>query len=74
MDNQVAPSILTAGELAILRRLEKKPIDLRYGRNDWVPESLPRPAKRADFDRILKRNPPVVRISLGRLVLANESL
>lgn len=73
MKNPVPPVDLSDGESAILRRLEKKPIELYWGRSGWVPDSLPRPAKRADFDRICKRSPAMVKIRQAMLVLATAT-
>ena len=62
---------LAAGEQAILKKLSIGPIDLRWGRNGWVPERLPKGARREDFDRICERH-DLVKIELGQLVaLAN---
>lgn len=63
---------LSEGEQAILRRLERGPLDLYWGRNGWVPERLPRASKRADFDRLCKHCPALVKIELGRLVAAES--
>lgn len=68
MDGQ--PVDLSAGERAILERLKRKAIDLRWGRSDWCPCGLPRPAKRADFDSLRKRRPALVDIKMGMLHLA----
>jgi hypothetical protein len=72
MNDAVVTDDLSEGEQAILRRLAKKPIDLYYGRNGWVPDGLPRPAKRADFDSICKREPELVKIKMAQLMLAND--
>tara|TARA_R110002124_G_scaffold128157_9_gene288604 strand:+ start:12008 stop:12235 length:228 start_codon:yes stop_codon:yes gene_type:complete len=64
---------ITDGELAILRRLENRPIELRWGRSGWVPEGLPKPAKRADFDRICKRVPSLVEIKLAKLTIVTSA-
>lgn len=37
MSNPAVPDDLSDGEKAILRRLEKTPIELYWGRNGWVP-------------------------------------
>lgn len=63
------PTALTEGEAAILKRLQKKPLDLRWGRNGWCPCGLPKQARRADFDSLVRRNPALVRIELGMLML-----
>lgn len=72
MNSSVEPAELSDGEQAILRRLAKKPIELYWGRNGWAPDSLPKPAKRADFDSIRNRSPALVEIKLARLVLATD--
>jgi hypothetical protein len=63
------PEGLTVGEQAILRRLEKAPLDLRWGRSGWCVDYLPKPAKRSDFDSLCKRKPALVEIEAARLVL-----
>lgn len=73
MNNPIVPADLSDGEKAILRRLEKKPIELYWGRNGWVPDGLPKPAKRADFDGICNRSPALVEVKCARLVLADDS-
>ena len=70
--DDIEPVDLSDGEKAILRRLKKQPIELYWGRNGWVPDRLPKPAKRADFDRICKR--AVVEIKLARLVLTTDTI
>lgn len=61
---------LTEGEQDILKRLVKHPIPLYYGRAGWTPGvRLPGVAKRADFDRLCKRNPALVKIECGDLKL-----
>lgn len=64
------PHDLSGGEQAILLYLERKPLELHWGRNGWVPDRLPKPAKRADFDRICKRK--LVEVRSARLVLASD--
>lgn len=61
---------LTEGERAILKRLERKPIQLYWGRNGWVPDSLPKAARRKDFDSLRLRQPALVVIKLAQLILA----
>ena len=73
MNNPSVLAELSDGEKAILRRLEKRPIELYWGRGGWVPEGLPKPAKRADFDRICNRNPAMVEVKLAKLVLASDT-
>lgn len=58
---------LSTGEQVILSRLTKGPIHLRWGRNGWVPEGLPKAAKRKDFDSICKRH-DLVKIELAQLL------
>lgn len=72
MQSAVMPEGLTVGEQAILRRLEKAPLDLRWGRSGWCADYLPKPAKRSDFDSLCKRNPALVEIVMARLVLVDE--
>ncbi|MPQ69457.1 hypothetical protein [Pseudomonas sp. MWU12-2323] len=62
---------LTDGEKAILKRLESKPMELYWGRNGWTSDSLPKPARRKDFDALCNRNPALVEIELAQLVLVN---
>lgn len=69
MTDPAVPDDLSEGEKAILRRLAKKPIDIYYGKSGWVADRLPKPARRADFDKILHRTPSLVDIKLGQLVL-----
>jgi hypothetical protein len=64
---------LTEGEKAILKRLEKKPLELYWGRNGWVPEGMPKAAKRKDFDSLCSRRPALVEVVMGRLILVNTS-
>lgn len=66
------PDDLTAGEMAIIKRLRKKPIELYWGRNGWIPDGLPKPARRADFDRIIKRDENIVQISIAQLQITEE--
>lgn len=61
---------LSDGEKAILKRLEAQPIGVYWGRNGWVPERLPNPARRKDFDSLRSRN--LVQIELGHLVLTDR--
>lgn len=42
------------------------PIELYWGRSGWVPCTLPKTSKRADFDSLLNRG--VVEVRLGQLV------
>jgi len=67
----VAPE-LSQGERAILKRLARQPIEFYWGRNGWVPNRLPRAAKRKDLDSLLKRQPALVKVHLGNLILAQE--
>lgn len=69
--SDIAPA-LTDGEKAILKRLEKKPIDLYWGRNGWVPEGMPKTAKRKDFDSLCSRRPELVEVVMARLILVND--
>jgi len=62
-------SEFTDGERAILKLLGRRPIELYWGRNGWVPEGLPKAAKRKDFDALLGRQPEVVRIESARMFL-----
>lgn len=62
---------LTEGEKALLKRLGRKPIMLYWGRNGWVPDSMPKGAKRADFDALRMRQPGLVDIQLAQLILIN---
>lgn len=64
---------LTDGEKAILKRLGKAPLALRWGRNGWCADYLPKPAKRADFDSLCKRNPPLVDIQAALLRLVDAT-
>lgn len=68
------PSDLTDGEKAILKRLERKPLELYWGRSGWCAEYLPKPAKRADFDRIYRRHPQIVTVQAARLILAEQAV
>lgn len=70
--SDTAPA-LTDGEKAILKRLETKPIELYWGRNGWVPEGLPKAAKRKDFDSLCSRRPELVEVEMARLILARAS-
>jgi hypothetical protein len=63
---------LTEGEKAILKRLERSPIELYWGRSGWVPESLPKAARRKDFDSLCSRRPELVQVEMAKLLLANE--
>ena len=67
------PLELTDGEKAILKRLGKAPLGLRWGRNGWCAEYLPKPAKRSDFDSLCKRNPPLVDIKAALLHLVDAT-
>lgn len=70
------PSIVEAplsdGERAILKRLESKPIELYWGRNGWIPDGLPKAAKRKDFDNLYRRFPSLVKIEMAKLVLVKS--
>lgn len=70
--SDTAPA-LTDGEKAILKRLETKPIELYWGRNGWVPEGLPKAAKRKDFDSLCSRQPELVEVEMAQLILARAS-
>ena len=70
--NSDLPNDLTEGEKAILKRLEKRPLDLYWGRGGWRCESMPKPAKRADFERLCNRKTPLVEVRMAQLVLAEE--
>lgn len=50
----------------LYEKVQRKPLDLYYGKSGWCPTSLPRCVKRADFDELI--NSGFVRIELGRLV------
>lgn len=64
---------LTDGEKAILKRLERKPLELYWGRNGWVPEGMPKAAKRKDFDSLRLRYPALVEVKLAKLILVDDS-
>lgn len=66
------PDDLTDGERAILKRLAKKPLDLYWGRGGWCFDYLPKPAKRADFDKLTRRQQRLVKIECARLVLDTD--
>jgi hypothetical protein len=68
-----AAPVLTEGEKAILKRLESKPLGMYWGRNGWVPEGLPKAAKRKDFDSLCSRRPALVEVELGQLILVAAS-
>lgn len=74
MNSKDLPSDLTDGEKAILKRLDKKPLELYWGRSGWCADYLPKPAKRADFDRICRRVPPLVAVQSARLILAEQAV
>ena len=63
---------LTDGEKAILKRLESKPLELYWGRNGWVPEGMPKAARRKDFDSLCNRRPALVQVEMARLILVND--
>jgi hypothetical protein len=63
------PADLSEGERALIKRLQRSGIPLRYGQSGWVPLSYPRGARRADFDKLLRRQPGLVKIELGELHL-----
>jgi hypothetical protein len=62
---------LTEGEKAILKRLQKKPIELRWGRHGWSPENLPKSSKRSDFDSLCQRPEGLVKIASAQLTLTD---
>lgn len=72
MTNQENSPDLSDGERAILKRLAKAPLALRWGRNGWCADYLPKPAKRADFDSLCTRRPSLVEIHTASLHLASE--
>lgn len=55
MESNKDSSEFTDGERAILKLLGRRPIELYWGRNGWVPQGLPKSAKRKDFDALLGR-------------------
>ncbi len=57
---------LGCGALKLLARIQRNPIELRYGRSRWVPNYLPVGTTRADFDELMKTN--LVKIDMGRLL------
>lgn len=63
----MSTSPLSPGEQAILVALASKPLELHWGRNGWVPERLPKPARRGDFDSLRERR-ELVKIELGQLI------
>lgn len=66
MNQNQTQTLISEGEQAILKRLTKGPIPLRWGRSGWVADQLPRKAKRADFDALCKRHDQVF-IEMGQL-------
>ena len=69
MESNKDSSEFTDGERAILKLLGRRPIELYWGRNGWVPQGLPKAAKRKDFDALLGRQQEVVRIEAARMIL-----
>lgn len=74
MSDSKLPPDLTDGEKAILKRLGKKPLELYWGRSGWCADYLPKPAKRADFDRLFRRDPQLVMVQLARLILVEQAI
>ena len=55
MSNSSTELKLGDGAQALLKRLQRSPIPVVYGRNGWRPAtSLPKPAKMADVDTVIK--------------------
>lgn len=50
----------TEGERRILAWLATRKISVYYGRNGWTPNALPRGARRADFDAVIKKRKATV--------------
>lgn len=67
----ISDAHLSDGEKAILKRLQNKPIDLRWGKNGWVPDALPKSARRSDFDSLCERRENLVKIVCAQLILAD---
>ncbi|WP_157645464.1 hypothetical protein [Burkholderia ubonensis] len=68
-------SSLSVGAQALLKRLARSPIPVVYGRGGWRPTSLPKPAKKADLDAVIKAGLAKIDSKVGlTLVVPDESV
>ncbi len=65
------PDDLSEGEKALIKRLQRKPLEVYWGASGWRSNYLPKPAKRADFDKLLGTR-FIAEVTLGRMVICQE--